>query len=254
MEMNLLKEKVAIITGAAQGIGKGIAIKFAQEGAKVIIADINKEKAQTTAEEINKAVNSCVAVRLDVTNESAIKKTIDQVVEDYGKIDILVNNAGIQPLKQPFYEIEGKMWDRALEVNLKSVFLCSKLIVPTFIKQGFGNIVNTASVVGPILWEGSLSYIASKAAVTQITRAMALELASYNIRVNAVAPGHVDTELNKDTFSVPGARVAMCSTVPIRRISLPKDLAGAFAFLASDKAEYITGHILYVDGGLSQNK
>lgn len=252
--MNLLKEKVAIITGAAQGIGKGIAIKFAQEGAKVIIADINKEKAQTTADEIDKTINSCLAVELDVTNESAIKKTIDQVIEDYGKIDILVNNAGIQPPKQPFYEIEGKMWDRALEVNLKSVFLCSKLIAPIFIKQGFGSIVNTASVAGPILWEGSLSYIASKTAVAQITRTMALELAPYNIRVNAVGPGHVDTELNKATFSVPGAREAMCSTVPLRRISLPKDLAGAFAFLASDKAGYITGHILYVDGGLSQNK
>jgi len=252
--MNLLKEKVAIITGAAQGIGKGIAIKFAQEGAKVIIADINKEKAHATAKEIDETINSCVAVELDVTNESAIKKTFGQVVEDYGKIDILVNNAGIQPPKQPFYEIEGKMWDRALEVNLKSVFLCSKSIVPIFIEQGFGNIVNTASVTGPILWEGGLSYIASKSAVAQITRAMALELAPYNLRVNAVGPGHVDTELNKATFSVPGARESMCNSVPLRRISLPKDLAGAFAFLASDKAGYITGHILYVDGGLSQNK
>ena len=252
--MDLLKEKVAIITGAAQGIGKGIAVKFAQEGAKVIIADINEEKAHQTADEIDNSINSCVAMKLDVTDEAAIKNVFDEVLKDYGKIDVLVNNAGIQPPKQPFYEIEGRNWDRALEVNLKSVFLCSKVAVPIFTKQGFGNIVNTASVVGPFLWEGSMSYIASKAAVSTMTRAMALELAPYNIRVNAVGPGHVDTELNKATFAEPGAREAACSTIPLRRISLPEDLAGAFAYLASDKAAYITGHILYVDGGLSQNK
>jgi len=252
--MKLLTDKVSIITGAAQGIGKAIATKYAQEGAIVVIADINKDKAQDTANEIEKNINQCKAVSLDITDEFAIKKMADQVLKDFGKIDILVNNAGIQPPKQPFYEIEGKNWDRALEVNLKSVFLCSKIISPIFIKQGFGSIVNTASVVGPILWEGSLSYIASKAAVAQITRAMALELSKFNIRVNAVGPGHVDTELNKATFAVPGVKEAMANTVPLRRISLPKDLAGAFAFLASDKAKYITGHILYVDGGLSQNK
>lgn len=252
--MKTLQNKVAIITGSAQGIGKAVAIKFAQEGAFVIVADINSEKAKSTAEEIEKNYNKCISVALDVTDELAIKKMADQVNDEFGKIDILVNNAGIQPPKQPFFEIDSKNWDRAMEINLKSVFLCSKVVVPIFIKQGFGNIVNTASVVGPILWEGSLSYIASKAAVAQITRAMALELSKYNIRVNAVGPGHVDTELNKATFSVPGARESMCKTVPLRRISLPKDLAGAFAFLASDNASYITGHILYVDAGLSQNK
>lgn len=250
----MLSGKVAIVTGSAQGIGKAVAVKFAQEGAKVVIVDINQKKAENTAKEINQNYNRCMAINLDVTNENAIRKMADDVITKLGKIDILVNNVGIQPPKQPFYEIEGEKWDQIMEINLKSVFLCSKVIAPIFIKQGFGTIINTASVAGPYLWEGSLSYIASKTAVAQITRAMALELARYNIRVNAVAPGHVDTELNKETFAVPGAREAVCQTIPLRRISLPEDLAGAFAFLASNNADFITGHILYVDAGLSQNK
>ncbi len=252
--MELLRKKVAIITGSAQGIGKAVATKFSLEGASVVIADIDKEKAEKTAKEIEQKYNKCLPIEIDVTDESAINGMIEKAINVFGKIDILVNNAGIQPPKQQFFEIESKNWDSVIDINLKSVFLCSKAIVPIFIKQGFGTIVNTASVVGPILWEGSLSYIASKAAVSQITRAMALELSKYNIRVNAVGPGHVDTELNKETFAVPGVREAMCQSVPLRRISSPEDLAGAFAFLASDKASYITGHILYVDAGLSQNK
>ncbi len=253
--MSLLENKVAIITGAAQGIGKAIAEKYAYEKACVAIVDINLEKAEATAKELSEKYGvKCSAYRADVTKLEDVTAVTDAVVKEYGKLDILVNNAGIQTPKKDFWEIPPEEWDKVLAVDLKSVFLFSKAVVPVFLKQKFGNIVNTASVAGYYLWQGSAHYIAAKTAVMGLTRIMAYELAEFNIRVNCVAPGHVNTELNAPLLSDPERAAKTKKQVPLGRLAETKDLAGAYAFVASDKAEYITGTTIFVDGGLTQLK
>ena len=253
--MNLLNNKVTIITGAAQGIGKAIATRFSEENAIVVIIDINVEKAAVTAKELaDRYGGKCVALGADVTNENDIRNAVDEVVKQFGKIDILVNNAGVQPPKKMFWDITGEDWDFALNIDLKSVFLFSKIITPLFMEQNFGCIVNTASVAGLYLWEGSAHYIVAKAGIIELTKVMAFELLKHNIRVNAVAPGHVETELNRQMLSKPGARAKSEGQVPLGKLAQPEDLAGAYVYLASDKAKAITGHTVYVDGGLTQIK
>jgi NAD(P)-dependent dehydrogenase (short-subunit alcohol dehydrogenase family) len=253
--MHLLTGKTAIITGGAQGIGRGIAERFAAEGASVAIADINIEKAENTADEIAKQSGRiCRAYHTDVTGESDIAATIDRVRENFGYIDILINNAGVQPASQYFWEIGQETWDKTFQLDLRSVFLFSKLIIPLFFEQKKGCIVNTSSIAGLFLWEKCAHYIVAKSAIITLTKAMALELAPYAIRVNAVAPGHVDTELNRPSLLIPGTRERFNRQVPLNRMALPGDLAGAFAFLASDNASGITGSVIYVDGGLTQIK
>ncbi len=252
--MKPLENKVSIITGSAQGIGRAIADKFVAEGSSVVVVDINLEKATQTAKELEAASGQkCIALRADVSSLSDIEAVIAETVNVFGKIDVLVNNAGIQPPKAPFWEISPESFDRTVSINLKSVFLFTKAIAPLFMKQGFGNIVNTASVAGLFLWEGSVDYIVTKAAIIDLTKAMAFELSPYNIRVNAVAPGHVNTEINREMLAQPGAQREI-EAVPMRRIAEPEDLAGAFVFLAKDASNYITGHTIYVDGGLTQIK
>lgn len=253
--MNLLLGKKAIITGGAQGIGRAVAEKYLEEGASVAIVDINLMVAKQTATELcEKYPEKCYAFYGDITKENDILNVIREVKDTFGAIDILVNNAGIQPASEPFWEISEESWDKVMKLDLKSVFLFTKAIIPTFREQGSGCVVNTASVSGLYLWNQSVPYITAKSAIIELTRAMAYELADEGIRVNAVAPGHVDTELNRKSLSEPGGRENRENQVPLRRLALPEDLAGAFAFAASEKSRHMTGATIYVDGGLTQIK
>ena len=252
--MKQLEGKVAIITGSAQGIGKAIAEKYVAEGATVAVVDINLEKAAATAAELKAASGlDCQAFKADVTNMESIQECVAAVKAAYGKIDILVNNAGVQPPKEKFWEVSKKTLDFSFDVNLKSVYMFSQAVIPTFLEQPTkGTIVSTSSVAGDFLWDGSCSYIACKAAIRDLTKAMAFELAPYGIRVNCVAPGHVNTELNAQLLSDPESARRTNAQVPMRRVAETSELAGAFVFLAKDESSYVTGTCLYVDGGLAQ--
>ncbi len=253
--MALLTGKTAIITGGAQGIGKAIAEKYLAEEAQVAIVDINCSLAEETARELEgRYQKKCRAFYADITKEEDIQKAVQEILGEFSRIDILVNNAGIQPRSLPFWEIPTKDWDKVMELDLRSVYLFSKVLAPYFIERKSGTIVNTSSVSGLYLWNQCVHYITAKAAIIDMTRAMAYELMDYGIRVNAVAPGHVDTELNAKSLQEPGGRKNREDQVALGKIALPKDLAGAFAYAASDYAGQVTGTVIYVDGGLTQLK
>ncbi|OGH85911.1 MAG: hypothetical protein A2301_03425 [Candidatus Magasanikbacteria bacterium RIFOXYB2_FULL_40_13] len=240
-----LKDKVAIVTGAKQGIGLGIAMALAKEGCNVVISDIEQAGCETAAAEVEKLGVKTLAVACDVSQKKAVDNLIAKTVKKFGKLDILVNNAGIFPFV-PFVDMKEGDWDKVLDVNLKSIFLCSQAAVKEM-KSG-GKIVSISSIASLVGFEGLVHYCASKGGVNGMTRALALELAGKKINVNAVAPGAIET---------PGATGAMTedmkkgtvASIPWKRMGTPDDIAQAVVFLASDKADYITGQILAVDGG-----
>ena len=239
-----LDGKVAIVTGAGQGIGRGIALALAREGAKVAVTDITG-KENDVAKEIKKITDS-IAIKVDVSKKSDAEKMAKETVKKFGRIDILVNNAGIYPFK-PFVQMEENDWDRVMDINLKGTFLCTKAVVPAMMKQKSGNIVNIASIAGLIGYPNLAHYSASKAGIIGFTRTVALELGP-NIRVNAIAPGGVKT---------PGINVVMNdeavkqfeASVPLKRMAEPEDIANLAVFLASDDSKNITGQCIVSDGG-----
>lgn len=241
-----LDGKTAIVTGAGQGIGRGIALALAREGAKVVVNDISS-KIMDVAKEVVNIGSEALAVRADVTNDEETKEMAKTVVERFGRIDILVNNAGIYPSK-PLAEMTEEEWDRVITINLKGTFNCTKAVLPKMIEQGSGAIINISSIAGPIVGFINLThYAASKAGVSGFTRAAALELAQHGIRVNAIAPGVIET---------PGTKAAgeealrqMEQSIPLKRIGTPEDVAGLTVFLASEASSYITGQLITVDGG-----
>ena len=243
-----LEGKVAIVTGAARGIGRGIALRLAQEGASIVIADILSDLGEETAELIQKEGGRALALTVDVTIKELVQMMVERTLEEYGQIDILVNDAGIMGRKH-LVDITEPEWDRMMDVNLKGVFLCSQAVVRYFLEQGInGKIVNIASVEAEIAFPDQVHYAASKAGVAMLTKAMAYDLGPLGINVNAVGPGTVDSHgrLAKD----PQRLERYHRMIPKKRVAVPRDVAGAVAFLASDDADYITGHILYVDGGM----
>jgi len=241
-----LKDKVAIVTGAGQGIGKGIALALIKEGAKVVVSDIT-EKRNDVVKEIEKLGGEAIAVKADVSNRKEVEEMAKVTIEKFGKIDILVNNAGIYPLK-PLIEMEEEDWDKVLNVNLKSVFNCTKAVLPKMVEQKSGNIINISSIAGAVVGYANLvHYASSKGGMLGFTRAAALELAQYKIRVNAIAPGAILT---------PGAKVVgedvleqMKQSNPLKILGEPEDIANLVVFLASDESRYITGQLIVSDGG-----
>jgi len=245
----LYQNKVAIVTGAGRGLGKAIAIALARRGTHVVVADINWDNAQKVADEIRDSGSQAVAVKTDVTDQGQVENMVAICLKTFGRIDILVNNAGITA-PTPLVEITLEEWERMMAVNLRSVFLCSKAVFPTMTSQRSGKIINIASVAGKrgggIL--GTSCYAASKGGVIAFTKAIAREGAPYGINVNAIAPGLSDTDMTKDIS--PEKREALLNMVPLRRAGKPEDVAAAACFLASDEADFITGEIMDVDGGL----
>ncbi len=248
-----LQNKVALITGGAAGIGKATAERFAEEGAKVVICDVNQEAGETAIQELG-AGHSYYHV--DVTNRQAVQAWVDDVAARHGRVDVLINNAGVlrdnQLVKVKDGELVKQMpeadFDLVIAVNLKGVFNCTQAVTPYMIKGGGGVILNASSVVGLDGNFGQTNYVATKAGVIGMTKVWARELGRYNIRVNAVAPGFTATEM---IMAMPEKiRQAMIARTPIGRVGQPRDIANAYLFLASDEASFISGVVLRVDGGV----
>lgn len=247
------ENKVAIVTGAAKGIGWGIARVLAQEGAKVVVVDWDAEQGEKTAFEICAEGDEAIFVKCDVSNEDDVKAMIDTTVKHFGKIDILVNNAGVGVYK-PVLDTSSEDWDRCLSINLKGVFLCSKYAIPHMQAVGKGAIVNISSVHSYATVNGVAPYAASKGGITALTRNMAIDYGP-SIRVNSIAPGWVLTPLIQsifDSYPDPAEQQRMVEQRQVmKRIGLPQDIGHAVSFLASDEAAFITGTQLFVDGGLT---
>ena len=243
-----LKDKTAIVTGAGSGFGKGIAMRFAKEGARVGVIDINAEAASEVASQIG---NSAFAMEADVSIDGDVSRMVQEALDRWGKLDILVNNAGTTHRNQPMTEVTEEEYERIFAVNVKSVYLGARHVVPVMKKQGFGVILNVASTAGVRPRPGLVWYNTSKGAMMTATKAMAIELAGEKIRVNAINPvagetGMLHLFMGEDT---PEKRAQFISSIPLGRLSLPEDMANAALFLCSDEAEMITGLCMEVDGG-----
>ncbi len=248
-----LKDAVAIVTGAAKGIGWGIATVFSKEGAKVVVVDWDEEAGKKTAADINAAGGDALFVKCDVSNEEQVKAMIQATLDKYGRIDVLVNNAAIGVYKT-ITDATSEDWDHCLSVNLKGVFLCSRYAIPHMQALGKGVIINISSVHAYANVNGTSPYAASKGGVAALTRAMAMDY-SPTIRVNAIAPGWVLTPLIQgifDSYADPAEQQRIVEQRQVmKRIGRPEDIGHAAAFLASDEASFITGIQLFVDGGLT---
>lgn len=242
-----LKDKVAIITGAGRGIGKATAIKFAREGAKLLICDLNEADLAEAAREIGEIGGEVITMKVDVTDRKQVDEMVSKAVEVFGRLDILVNNAGITADAQ-LHKMTEEQWDRVINVNLKGVFNCARAAVHVMREQGSGVILNASSVVGLYGNFGQTNYAATKWGVIGMTKSWAKELGRKGIRVNAVAPGFILTPM---TEKMPEKVLNMMEEkTPIGRLGTPEDVANAYAFLASDEASFITGAVLSVDGGI----
>ena len=247
-EKSRFKGKVAIVTGGGSGLGEAMALRFAKEGARVAIPDINLDAAQRVQREIGASGGKALAMKTDVSRAEDVKAMVKQIIEGLGKIDILVNNAGVVA-RAPLLEIPEEEWDRELAVDLRGVYLCIKYVAPEMIKAGKGKIVNISSVAG---LQGFVApaYTAAKGGVVALTRIMAGELAPHKININSVCPGFCATPMNKALRETEVGEMIR-NKIPLGRWGTPKDIAATVCFLASDEADYITGVSLAVDGGLS---
>jgi len=242
-----LKDKNALITGAAQGIGKSIAVRMAKEGANIAITDVNVEMANAAVQEIAALGVKCLAVKLDVSKEDEVKSAFETFIKEFGRLDILVNNAGITK-DSLILRMKDEDWDAVINVNLKGTFLCSREAVKLMVKQQYGKIISISSVVAFIGNPGQANYSASKAAIVGLTKTMAKEYAARGIRANAVAPGFIQTQM---TDILPEkVKEEMKKLIPLGYFGNPDDVANAVVFLASKEADYITGQVIHINGGM----
>jgi 2-hydroxycyclohexanecarboxyl-CoA dehydrogenase len=248
--MGALENKVAIVTGAGQGIGKAIAEKLASHGATVVVTDVNEETANQTAASIG---GGAIGIRADVTSRESVNAMVDQVRRDLGRIDVLVNNAGWDKAS-PFVDSDPDDWDRVIQINLYGVLNTCKAVLPVMAEQGFGSVVNLASDAGRVGSSGEAVYSAAKGAVIAFTKATAREMARHQVNANCVCPGPTDTALFASMGGDdPKLREALTKAIPMRRLAQPYDLANMVAFFASDDADYITGQTVSVSGGLTMS-
>lgn len=242
-----LQGKVAVVTGAAQGIGRAIAEALARDGADVAVADLDAGRSQETVAAVEKLGRRALNVKVNVAEWDDAKAMADRVVKEWGKIDILVNNAGITR-DGLLLRMKEEDWNLVLQVNLNGTFHCTKAVLQPMTKQRYGRIINIASIVGVMGNVGQANYAASKAAVIGFTKTVAREYASRAVTVNAVAPGFIDTAMTQGL--PPDVKEALQKQIPLGRLGQPEDIAAAVRFLASDEAAYVTGQVLHVNGGM----
>ncbi len=252
MELFSLKDKVSIVTGGNGGIGRGIAEGFAEAGSKIVIAARNQAKTEAVVREISQRFGTEVmGIQIDISQEDQIKSMVQQVLDKFGRIDILVNNAGINIRKMP-QDLTSSDWDEVLRVNLRGVFLCSKYVYPAMKKVGRGKIINIGSMTSLFAGAKLAPYGASKGAVVQLTRSLAIAWAPDRIQVNAILPGFINTELTmKARQEIEGMNEKVLARTPAGRWGEPEDLKGTAIFLAGHPSDFVTGVALPVDGGFS---
>jgi glucose 1-dehydrogenase len=252
--MNRLEGKIALVTGSSQGIGQGVAVRLAQEGAKIIVNyHSHPEGAEDTLKQIRDAGSDGIAVQADLGKTSEIDSLIQQSIAKYGQIDILVNNAGLEK-RDSFWDVTESDYDLVLHVNLKGVFFTTQAFVKQLMaRKAPGRVINMSSVHEELPFPHFASYCASKGGLKMLCRNLAIELAPYNITVNNVAPGAIETPINAKLLNDKEKLAELLGNIPLRRLGKPEDVSGAVAFLASSDADYITGTTIIVDGGLLYN-
>ena len=246
-----LKGKVAIVTGARRGIGRASCLTLAEAGAKVVVSDIDKEDCEKVVSEIEAEGGEALAIKCDISQKSEVDSMVSQTVKRFGRVDILVNNAGIADFKE-FISMTEQDWDRTMDINLKGYFLCSQAAVKEMIKTGSGIIVNITSIAmgqTGIGFPNLVHYVASKGGIAGMTEALAIELAPYNIRVNAIAPGLIETPMVDPIKSNTEVLKGLLARLPMKRMGEPAEISSAVLFLASDASSYMTGSVVNVDGG-----
>lgn len=257
----MLPDKIAIVTGASKGIGRAIGLRLAKEGANVVIADVDKDEGEKVAQMIREMGRDCLAVKCDVSNVQEVEDMVEKTMQKLGRIDILVNNAGVSSMAA-MVELEEKDWDFNMDINAKGQFLCSRAVAKHMIKQKSGRIINNASLAAKRGARFLAHYSASKFAVLGLTYTMAIELAPYNITVNAVCPGIVETDMIRREWKWEGdirgmtpdeVRNEVLGEILLGRLCQPEDVAGAVAFLASKDADYLTGQSINVNGGMESH-
>ncbi len=253
----ILNNKISIITGGATGIGKATVETFAKEGAKVIFCDTNKKQGLLNQKKFNSMGLDTFFIQADVSNEADVKKMINFVVKKFNKIDTLFNNAGIEQPVTPSHKVDVKIFDKIISINLKGVFLCSKHALPIMMKKKSGAIVNNSSISAFANVGGNIGYASSKGGVMSLTRVLAVEYAKYNIRVNAVCPGVIDTPMNernlKRAVNKSQLKKKWKTVTPLGRVASPYELAQTVLFLSSNMSSFVTGVGLLVDGGRAAN-
>jgi NAD(P)-dependent dehydrogenase (short-subunit alcohol dehydrogenase family) len=245
--MKRLEQRIAIVTGAGQGIGRAIALGLVREGARVAIADVNEECANTVKNEIEAAGGRALVIRTDVSNEDSVQAMVERALQEFGRVDILVNNAGIFPTSSVEGMSEGD-WDRVIGTNLVGAFLCARAVVPKFLEQGTGRIISLTSGRAFQGAKNGAHYAASKAGIIGFSKSLALELAPHGITVNVICPGITDTAQPRG-HQTEEQIYAQAQRIPLGRIGQPEDLVGPAVFLASDAAAFITGQTIMVNGG-----
>jgi len=248
-----LKEKVTIVTGAGAGIGRGIADRFAAEGAAVVIAEVDPSTGESAARAIQDAGGKALLVPTDVSSEPQVQAMVEKTLSRYGRIDVLCNNAAVLFFREETraHELKNEIWERTLAVNLRGYWLTSKYVIPTMLRQNSGSIIFVASPTGIFGFTNLTAYSTSKGGVLGLMRAMAVDYAPEHIRVNAIIPGTIDTPMNAVELSDPAIRSRYAEIAPARRLGTPQDLGGIAVFLASEDSDYCVGGIFTVDGGLT---
>ena len=250
IELFNLRDKVALVTGAGKGLGKSMALALSESGAHVVVVSRTLSEIEATAREIQENSVKSLPIALDVTKEEDVVRMVETILREFQTIDILVNNVGTF-IGGPLVELSLGDWHKMLEINLTSTYLCSKVVGKHMVEKQKGKIINTSSALGVFGARDSGAYCASKGGVIQLTKALAVEWAKYNINVNSIAPYALETDMTRTMLEDEKVKKAILSKIPLKRIGQPADLSGAVVFLASKASDYITGQVIFVDGGFS---